>query len=354
MMVVHFIPVSIFAVSYIAGWNNNFDIDHRFVVYGDITAQSDRGIKFDDISRIIFVNKIDKNAEALLKDADWVVYNCIPEDIETLRSITGVNEKYKFKIATVPWGRDLYRSSDAYRVLPEKDIVILDCLKEKLLSQSRFILAGNSGKNFIKQNFYTDAEIFWFNANNSFPSEPGLYKGKTSYGNNVMVGHRGTITSGHFGVLEKLRDIKTDLNNIICPLSYGNPDYIKEVRELGEMYFAERWRPITKWIAKEEYLSYLDKNVDVAIFNNSTSEGANTMFFLANVGKKVYVSPKNDVYGKLKALGYIVYPWDDSVDVNNILVPLTEIERKHNRSCGRLFKTKYDFLKNWNHVFYNL
>ena len=72
---------------------------------------------------------------------------------------------------------------------------------------------------------------------------------------------------------------------------------------------------------------------------------------MLGAGKKVYINEKNYLYELYLEIGFIVFPWNDNVDINNVLVPMSEEDIEHNRNTIIDYRDKYDFNKNWYRIF---
>ena len=352
MNILHLIPYGVFITRYIDGFTENERYKHCFFIYGDVSAQKNRNIVIPDKHQKFLKKDIDASLEELYQIADIVVFQSIPERSTFLSYILECSEKYNKKIVLVPWGRELFRTSDLYRHHDENLIRKVDLQKKLLIEQSDYIAGATPGvRKFIHENYKIKAKTGWYDSLNLIDINDYGVKINQQKRCNIMLGHRGTTTGGHLDALIMLEQIKSEIDEVICPLSYGNREYIDEVDKLGQELFKEKWHPIVKWIEKDEYLKYLSEQVDIAIFNNSASEGFTTMLSLLNAGKKLYINPENDVYALLEYLGFIVYPWDENVELSNVCTKLDESQLIHNLNCMKKIKTAYEFEKSWISVF---
>lgn len=109
----------------------------------------------------------------------------------------------------------------------------------------------------------------------------------------VLVGNSGDPSNNHFSVFDSLENY-TDVE-IVCPLSYGDENYISKVIAYGKQKFGERFIPIIKFMNQAEYRNLLN-DITVGIFNHYRQQALGNIFALLVLGKKVYVNEKSPAY----------------------------------------------------------
>ena len=257
MNILHIVPYGVFMPTYINGYEIREGYNHIFFVYGPKANQKERENFMICAENVQYSESIDENIEEVYKISQIVVIQCIPENINNLKLLNRLNKAYKCKVIVVPWGRDLFKTSDVYRKLTSEEIFILDNLKQELLDTAYYIIGSKKVAQFLEKEYKIKGNVTWFNALNASDLNSDKAELINNSEINVMVGNRGTITSQHHDVFLKLMPIKKYINNIVCPLSYGNNDYMQTVDDYGEKLFKEKWHPIKNWIPKEQYLKYL-------------------------------------------------------------------------------------------------
>lgn len=147
-------------------------------------------------------------------------------------------------------------------------------------------------------------------------------------GNKLMVGHAGSLENNHLDTFKRLKEINVS-NVIFSPLSYGNPEYIKQVLKSGTQFFGDRFEPLIDFIPKEEYYSKLQE-VGYAIFNTEIQQAFGNIMALIFLGVKVFLNRGNSIFVQLKLWGIIVFEMDE-LSAQSLQIPLLAIEKEHNR-----------------------
>lgn len=340
--VLHIFPNDIFVGKYIDGFrqHRNDNYEHLFYLYGAVTQQSDRQIEVFNTSDVVYADMKCEGLEQYIERTNIVVLGAIPENYDMIQRI---NESIpNKKLIIVPYGRELYRTSDLYRCNDENLIKRIDEQKKILIKRSKLVVVGEVGRKYIEDFYQSSPKTVLFDCLNSLEMNVKFERKTVKDRCNIMLGHRGTATGGHIEVLESLEKFKDKIDQIICPLSYGNKGYIDQVTEAGKCLYGEKFHSVDKWILKDEYDAFLNDNVDVAIFNYNTSEGFNTLLSLCEMGKKIYVNPLNDSYYDLVQMGFPVFKWEkEDIDFGEIRKPLDEIQQ------AQVEKTMIDMNQNY-------
>lgn len=108
----------------------------------------------------------------------------------------------------------------------------------------------------------------------------------------IQVGNSADPSNNHLEVFKKLEKYKDKKIEIICPLSYGNPEYRELIIQEGIRLFGDKFNPIVEFMPFNKYLELLAK-VDIAIFNHERQQAMGNITNLLGLGKKVYI--KDDI-----------------------------------------------------------
>lgn len=354
--VLHIFPYGIFVSKYISGFCQyiNDKYEHCFYIYGDADQQNDRKIRMPNVDNIIYTNLKCEGMEKCIDKSDIIVLGAIPEIYDIIRKINYSVHPQKQKLILIPFGRDLFRTSDIYRIKDKKLVEAIDEQKELLIENSCLVVTGEVGKKYIHDFFQIDVKTVWFDCLNSLEPYEGGEVTQVQDRCNIMLGHRGTWTGGHIEVLYSLKKYESKISTIICPLSYGNREYIDEIVKVGKDLYGEKFVYIDKWIPKNEYYTFLNKNVDIAIFNYNTSEGFNTLLYLIETGKKVYVNPMNDSYHDLVRMGFPIFEWkQEDIDFSEVKKPLDENQLIEVKKAIINMNENFGF-KKWFEIFENI
>lgn len=126
----------------------------------------------------------------------------------------------------------------------------------------------------------------------------------------IVVGNSASESNYHEEVLIKLKHLNLNNTIVYCPLSYGSPMYRDHIIEIGQELIGDSFHPITEFMSKEDYMSFLS-SMDLGIFNNDRQQAMGNINSLIGMGKKVYLRKGTSMWNNYVSLGYRVFPIDD-------------------------------------------
>lgn len=156
----------------------------------------------------------------------------------------------------------------------------------------------------------------------------------------ILVGNSATPENNHIDMFINLvnnYDIKD--RYIYCPLSYGDLEYSKVVINEGYKLFGDKFKPLCKFLGKDEYFKIL--NSCGFVFMNQLRQQAvgNVLSLLCN-GSKLFLNKKNPLYSHLQDLGISVSEIDYNKRVDKIKLECLTLEESRSN--------KLLVMKNWN------
>lgn len=186
------------------------------------------------------------------------------------------------------WGGDVYLYREKDTSIKTK---ITEILRKKIIPQIPVITSLVKADYEVVKKVYNSKADYIF----SFYPLPVSLSGdhSTTFINErnerkvVLIGNSGDPSNNHEEIFHILAKIEADFE-IICPLSYGEQNYINRVIKIGNELFHERFRPVTKFINPSEYTKMLD-TVNVAIMNHNRQQALGTIIKLIDNGTKVYI-----------------------------------------------------------------
>lgn len=122
---------------------------------------------------------------------------------------------------------------------------------------------------------------------------------KQHSGINILVGNSADPSNDHLEVFYKLEAFKDQDIRIYTPLSYGNPNYAKNIIQQGKQRFGDKFEALTEYMPFNEYLEFLGK-MDIAIFNHRRQQAFGNTITLLGLGKKVYLNSVSTLNGVFK------------------------------------------------------
>lgn len=352
MRILHVFPFSVFVVNYIRGFSNEKENEHYFWLYGyNSKIENSWNIAVPGAKNIIKVDNDYASLLSLYNYCDMFLLIPVPETLKLCQILHKcyINEPKPFAMNI--WGREVYRTSNIYRH-PGAELDEIDSLKTFFFEKCNFIISASKDYEYAHKNFNTNCDFAQFNALFGFSAKDYKFPIKVNdvKRKNVLVGHRGTETGRHAEILEALGKYESELTKVICPLSYGNQDYIDYIDKRGRSIFGVKWHPLTKLMGREKYFEFLNDFVDIAVFNNSESEGANTIFGLTFMGKKIYISKDNASYKTLEELDVEFFEWNGKVS-KDFFELLESGQVEHNRLMMEKFGNEREIIEKWKIIF---
>ena len=124
----------------------------------------------------------------------------------------------------------------------------------------------------------------------------------------IIVAHSAHPASLHIESFHLLEHLNDDDIEIICPLSYGIPEYRDKVIAEGRRIFGKKFIPLTEHMDKGEYIELLN-TCDVGVYITRYQQGMGNISLLLRLGKKVYIREDNSMWQQYRLnLGYSVFP----------------------------------------------
>ncbi len=148
-------------------------------------------------------------------------------------------------------------------------------------------------------------------------------------GEAILLGHAGVPELNHLDMIQRFGPLFAE-RKVICPLSYGIPEYIDSVRDMGLASFGDRFEAIQNYMPRQEYFFKLQEAA-FAVFGALVHQGFGNLMTLIHMGFKVFMFSENPVYVQLKNLGLILFPLE-SLESNSFKKPLSIDEKLHNRA----------------------
>jgi dTDP-N-acetylfucosamine:lipid II N-acetylfucosaminyltransferase len=125
----------------------------------------------------------------------------------------------------------------------------------------------------------------------------------------IQVGNSATESNRHIEALSLLEKYSDENIEIICPLSYGDKEYAKQVVDYGIKLFGTKFVPLNGFMPKDEYFALLAR-VEVAVFNNDRQQAMGNISKLLSMGCKVYLRNDTSMWRAYLRRGYSIHNID--------------------------------------------
>lgn len=355
-MILHFFNNDKFLTPFLDFMNTNFDKnDHVFIIWGGVSSR--------EIPIIKQYNVIDFNEDlmslvrlvSLLKKADKIILHSLYN--RKLSTLLFFLPAYKKKIVWIVWGGDLY---PYIRETIDIKLKAYDIIRSNLIKRANIIAALVEGDlKIVSENYKTNAKLMTaIYMSDERTKHIKILNEKEKINNkdttvNILVGNSATESNQHKEILGILQKFKKENINIYCPLSYGNETYAKEVRQIGNQLFGNKFISIDNLMSMKEYMELLD-TMDIGIFNNNRQQGLGNIYSLMYLGKKVYIRNDTSMWEETDQLmGLKIFSISDLKDESYAnLIKFDEIERATNINILEVRYSKEHMITLWSKIFY--
>lgn len=132
----------------------------------------------------------------------------------------------------------------------------------------------------------------------------------------ILIGHSGNYSNNHLEIFDLFKKNIQLNRKILCPLSYGDKEYISYISQKGTEMFSGLFEIQNEFLSINDYIDLLSM-CNPIIMNHYRSEAVNNIILILYLGKKVYMNPKSNFYKYLKSRKFVVYNVYDIKDCDN-------------------------------------
>ncbi|MHA3052062.1 TDP-N-acetylfucosamine:lipid II N-acetylfucosaminyltransferase family protein [Acinetobacter sp. ANC 4640] len=272
-----------------------------------------------------FIKKLPKNIPIVWIGWGYDYYDLLPQKLLLYKTIKISNNN-----------EILFKFFSCIKKIIKKILFFNLPNKKKIIERiDYFAPVLESEYTMIKQalNFRKFPEYIYFNYGSLEKNLIKNFNKKIVNGNNILVGNSATDTNNHIEIFDLLNNLAfVDSTKIICPLSYGNEIYKKNIINIGNNILGERFDPLVEFMNIDDYISKII-SCKVVIMNHVRQQAFGNIITMLYLGAKVFLREENPIYIFLKNKGAIIYSIHD-------------LEKNHNLIYEEL--TDSDILKNQN------
>ncbi len=334
-----------FIISGVRPWYKNWDFYKELKdKYGNIYIIGDlkfEGFGKNELLTYLYLNKIKNifaNSFKIIFHSFLFIYNRV-----LIYFLEEVIKEYSDKTAWIIWGGDARFTKNS----PVGELI--NNVKEIYYSQYDF--------KFLYDDFKKNYDISNFKIINADLTYSGYFK-KESLVNyvqdkkdyvSILVGHFGIKIDKHLDVFDEISKFKDENIRVYCPLSYGEKDYIEEVKRRGKEIFGEKFYSLDEYISFEKYMEFL-YNIDVVIMACDISAGIQGLKAALYFGKKVYTPKGKAIWDRFEILGFKLYDYYNlkNEDFNNFI---SDNNYENNKSVAESLFDINAVAEKWREVF---
>lgn len=268
--------------------------DHKVIIY-HINKELEFCKDFINDNRCFFLDRrneyISKYKDLFEKSEQIVLHSLFLGQIYTFFFRY---PSFSKKSIFVVWGDDVYGDNMYRKHLPFpkniKDFVrryMKACVIKEI---PKFMTFATGDFELIKKWYGTDGKQYdclYPSTVNKNELDNSRVKHRSSVVN-IMVGNSSTRSNNHIEVFRMLAHYKDENIRIICPLSYGDFEYRREVISQGKSIFGGKFVALTKYLTPDKYAGFLS-TIDIAIFHQDRQQATGNIEIVSYYGAKVYL-----------------------------------------------------------------
>lgn len=118
----------------------------------------------------------------------------------------------------------------------------------------------------------------------------------------LLVGNSSDPSNMHEEVFKKLEPYLANITSVVVPLAYGDNVHAKDIRQIGELAFGEKFFPLLTMQSLEEYYKTLN-SIDIAYFNHNRQQAMGNIIYLLANGKTVYLRKDTSSWNFFTSIG---------------------------------------------------
>ncbi|MFW9867516.1 MAG: TDP-N-acetylfucosamine:lipid II N-acetylfucosaminyltransferase [Candidatus Thorarchaeota archaeon] len=367
MKYLHFMVGQFYSREFIEEIQSNFKVnDHHFIIinYENKTLNLDpekyqnvKSFTFSSKGLNGFFTKNDIKIRKLMKKAEYIFIHYLTKEMSRiLFKFMG-----KAKLAWIIWGADLYeyiplQLYDHYtsEILDHKEKSILktiyyffnQVIRKSVIKRLDYVISAHKGDiRLFKKFFRTKAKCFY---ESIYPNPIDFEKldkkvdfvdEKYNFNKDgcklLLLGNSGTPSNNHLDVMIRLSKMKEQNFKIICPLSYGTPNYIQKIIKNGKNLFGDRFITLLEFLNPNIYYHILNQ-IDIAIMYHNRQQGMGNIQILSYLGKPICMK-KTSVYFNLLERGAFVFSTQDLEKLILDKVEFTKAMSINNKKIARQY-----------------
>lgn len=147
-------------------------------------------------------------------------------------------------------------------------------------------------------------------------------------GDNILLGNSATETCNHIEGIDALKHTAPS-SQLIIPLSYGDKEYAKKVREYAEEHYSGPVNALEEFMPFDSY-NKLIASCSHVVMPHKRQQGLGNIISLIYLGAKVFLDKENPAYSFFTEKGINIFSMDD-INKSTWSDSLTKSEIEENR-----------------------
>lgn len=329
MHIVHICPADKFIPGFIDFVRQHFDSsEHQFWIYGDCHLY---GLPEGD--NVFPLTGSAKKKIRLI----WSLLHCRQVIFHSFHGIKQallllLNPWCLKKTYWFIWGGDLYQYHTNQNKLKR---YITESIRRCVISRMTGIVTYIRGDYLNACRQYKCAgqwyECLMYTSNVFTPRAETDEVTKNSQSLKVLVGNSALPTNNHLAAFDIIHRFCNGNVEIVCPLSYGLPEYGNQIKAAGHKLFGERFTALMHFMPADDYITLL-KSINFAVFNHTRQQAMGNTIALIGEGKTVFLNKGTTQWSFFEEKGIKVCDFSSFS-----LIPLSDSEVAENKEKIRCY-----------------
>lgn len=167
-------------------------------------------------------------------------------------------------------------------------------------------------------------------------------------GNDILLGNSASFTNNHIEMIDFLSRIDLQDKKVICPLSYGNPEYADFVINYAEKRIKDNFVPVTSFLPYNDYIKMISNCTNV-VMNHKRQQAVGNISAMLAKGAKVFLREENPLYQHYKSMGIKLFTIQSLLETPELLekpLPRDDIQKNKKKikdflgSEAAIYKTR--------------
>jgi hypothetical protein len=294
-MILHlFTQVSEYSIEFMKLLGNNFNTSDHVIVFRSKTKENEARNVYPNVIFVTSRKEVLKVLPPLLKAATRIIFHSFPVSRSLFFWIR--HRAIMPKATWAVWGQDAYWYKYCKKSAENR---LYEFIRKSLIKKlDKIFCPIYSDYLYIVDHYKTPAHY----VNGMYPIPTNFDRLRLLRNSirerdciHIQVGNSANPTNNTIEILEILANYKNSNIKIFCPVSYGDPEYAKQVIKMGDQLFGDKFTPLTHFLDKNAYAEFI-ADIDILIMNHQRQQGLGNIFSYLYLGKKVYIRSDNSSF----------------------------------------------------------
>lgn len=150
-------------------------------------------------------------------------------------------------------------------------------------------------------------------------------------GRDILLGNSATSSNNHIEAFDIIECFNFSGRKLVVPLSYGDAQYGREIKHIGEARFDEGFDALIDYMPIDTYMKKIAR-CGFVVMNHVRQQAVGNIIIMLYMGAKVFLRAENPTYRYFKSIGLTLFSVQDmATDPSHFDTRLTSEEVIKNR-----------------------